>query len=57
MGFKVGVNAVPKINIVPNSKPSSLAQGCLTFFFPRAKNSFPVGPKGQETLGRYYFYN
>jgi hypothetical protein len=26
-----------------------LYQGGPTFFFPRAKNSFPVGPKSQET--------
>jgi hypothetical protein len=29
--------------------PVSLHQGGPTFFFPRAKNSFPVGPKDQET--------
>jgi hypothetical protein len=28
-----------------------LEQGDPTFFsFPRAKNDFPIGPKGQETL-------
>jgi hypothetical protein len=30
------------------SRPT-LYQSGPTFFFPRAKNSVPVGPKGQET--------
>jgi hypothetical protein len=32
-------------------------QGGPTFFFPRAKNSLPVGPKGQETLPGTVFFN
>jgi hypothetical protein len=34
-----------------------LGQGGPTFVFPRAKNSFPVGPKNQETPSSTIFEN
>jgi hypothetical protein len=37
--------------------PHTLAQVGTTFFFPRVKNSFPVGPKGQETPPGTVFEN
>jgi hypothetical protein len=52
--------SVKKINFslntnVSQNKPipfihlDNLDQGGPTSFFPRAKNNFPVGPKGEET--------
>jgi hypothetical protein len=34
-----------------------LDQGRQNFFFPRAKNSFPIGNKGQETPPAIIFGN
>jgi hypothetical protein len=35
----------------------SLWQGGPTFFFPQAKDSFPVGPKGEKTPPGTVFEN
>jgi hypothetical protein len=37
------------VNSSSNTLPYGIDQGVPISLFPRAKNSFPVGPKGQET--------
>jgi hypothetical protein len=49
-------NMIPEA-VAPLNMNNKLDQGGPTFFFPRAKNSFPVGPKGQETPPGTVFEN